>query len=125
MIRSRAWTDTRGTTAVELALTLPAFLALLFGGFEYGTLMWTQLSLQHGVEMAARCAVITPGICSSNSATQSYAASQAYGLNPPVSTFAVTTPACGEEISASYKFSFATSYFGAPVTLSASSCFPK
>jgi Flp pilus assembly protein TadG len=114
-----------GTTAIELALTLPAFLAFLLGTFEYGALMWTQVSLQHGVEMAARCAVITPGTCSDTNTTQSYASSETYGLNPPDSTFSVSTPACGQQVSANYVFSFFTSYFGSPVTVTASSCFPK
>ena len=117
--------DNRGATAVELALTLPAFLALIFGAIEFGIVMWTQIGLQHGVEMAARCAVITPSICSSTSTTQSYAASQAYGLSPPPSTFSVSTPSCGEEIDASYHFAFLTAYLPSPVTLTAMSCFPK
>lgn len=119
------WRDVRGATAVEMALTMPAFLALLVGAVEYGLVMWTKVGLQHGVEMAARCAVVTPGVCSSVSVTQSYASSQAYGLKPPPSTFAVTTPACGEQISASYTFTFATTMVGSPIVVNALSCYPK
>ncbi len=125
MSARRSWRDASGTTAVELALTLPVFLMLLLGAIEYGALMWTKVSLQHGVEMAARCAVITPTTCANNSKTQAYASSESFGLKPPNSTFAVSTPACGENVSASYVFSFVTSFIGRPVTVTASSCFPK
>lgn len=117
--------DCRGTTAIELALTLPVFLMLLIGSVEYGALMFTQFGIQHGVEVAARCAVITPSACGSVGQTQAYAASQAYGLSIPNSTFSVSTPSCGELVSASYRYTFVTSYFGRPVTLTASSCYPK
>jgi Flp pilus assembly protein TadG len=121
----RIWRDVRGATALEMAFTLPAFLMLLIGALEYGLVMWTQVSLQHGVEMAARCAVVTPGTCSNTSATQSYASAQSYGLAPPNSTFLVAVTGCGEQIQASYPFNFVTSYFGSPLQITASSCFPK
>jgi Flp pilus assembly protein TadG len=121
----RVWFDEEGATAVELALTLPFFLILLFGAVECGLLLWAQVSLQHGVEMAARCAVIDTNTCSSASTTQSYASGEAFGLNPPSSTFTVSTPSCGEEVAASYTFQFLTQYFVGPITLTASSCFPK
>lgn len=114
--------EERGTAAVELALTMPVFLMLLLGAIEYGLVMWTQFGIEHGAEMAARCAVISPSQCPN---VPIFAASEAFGLNPPASTFTVSTPACGEEVSASYKFNFVTKYFGKSVTLSAMSCFPK
>jgi TadE-like protein len=51
--------DARGTTAVEFGLTGPIFFAVLFGVIEGGLLLWTQVRLQHGVEMAARYATVT------------------------------------------------------------------
>jgi Flp pilus assembly protein TadG len=121
----RGLCDDTGATAIEMALTLPAFLMLLIGALDFGVLMWTQFGIQHGTEMAARCAVITPSTCSSSNATQTYAAHEAFGLNPPISTFTVSTPACGELVSASYSFTFVTHFLGGPLTLTASSCFPK
>jgi len=114
---------------VEFALTAPAFFAMLVGVIECGLLLWTQIGLQHGAEMAARCASINTTLCGTTSAVQQYAAQQAFGLNPPSSTFtADPSPAsgCGYKVSASYAFNFLTAYFPNPaVTISAQSCFPK
>jgi Flp pilus assembly protein TadG len=120
--------DTRGTTAVEFAFTAPIFFALVFGIIQGGSLLWTQVGLQHGTEMAARCAALNDTtLCGTTaSSIKSYAAQEAFGLNLSPSIFSVSTPACGYQISASYAFQFVTTYFGTPsLTLSAQSCFPK
>lgn len=125
MMPARFWRDQRGATILEFALTVPIFFALIFGIIGGGLLLWMQLGLQHGAEMAARCAGVNTSICGSVSAIQNYAASQAYGLNPSPSVFSVSTPACGNQVSASYSFQFFTSYAGIPsLTLTARSCFP-
>lgn len=122
---NRAFPDERGASAVEFALTAPAFFMVIFLIVEGGLLLWTQLGLQHGAEMAARCASINTALCGSVSAIQSYAVQQAYGLNPPPSTFSFTTPACGNQVSANYTYNFLTTYWGTPsLTLAASACFP-
>jgi Flp pilus assembly protein TadG len=109
-----------------MALTLPVFLMLAVGCIEYGMVAYTQLSLQHGVESAARCAVVSTSKCGSPGATRSYASSQSYGLNPPASTFNVDmASACGALVQASYQFNFVTEYFGRPLTITAASCFPR
>ena len=118
--------DSRGATIVEFALTVPVFLAMLIGVLEFGLLLWTQLGLQHATEMAARCASVNSNACGTTANIQSYASTQAYGLNPPPSTFTVSSPACGSQVTANYTFAFVTSYFGAPtIALSAQACFPK
>lgn len=123
---ARAWSDVRGTAAIEFGLTAPIFFMMLFGLIVCAMLLWTQVGLQHGAEMAARCATIDKNACGSTSAIQNYAAKQTFGVNPPPSTFTVSTPACGNQVSASYEFPFITSFFGASsFTLSAQSCFPK
>lgn len=123
------WRNREGAAAVEFALTAPAFFAMLVGVIECGLLLWTQIGLQHGAEMAARCASINATLCGTTSAVQQYAAQQAFGLNPPSATFtADPSPAsgCGYKVSASYAFNFLTEYFPNPtVTISAQSCFPK
>lgn len=122
----RALGDERGASAVEFALTLPAFCMVIFLIVEGGLLLWTQVGLQHGAEMAARCASVNSTLCGSVSAVQTYAASQAYGLDPPPSIFSLTTPACGNLVSANYTYKFVTTYWGTPtLTLAASACFPK
>jgi uncharacterized membrane protein len=122
---NRICSDERGTTVLEFALTAPIFFMMVFGIIGGGLLLWTQLGLQHGAEMAARCASVNVNICGSVSSIQNYAASETFGLNPSPSVFSVTTPACGNQVSASYTFQFMTSYVGVTsLTLSAQSCFP-
>lgn len=118
--------DTRGASAVELAATMPLFVMLMFGVVEVGWLMWVELGLQHAVEMAARCASINTTVCDNPSNIQNVAVQNSYGLNPPPSTFTVSTPACGNQVTASYTFTYLTNYFfSAPsLTLTARSCYP-
>jgi Flp pilus assembly protein TadG len=118
--------DTQGSSSVALAATMPLFLTLTFGTVEVGLLMWVQVGLQHGVEMAARCASINTTLCNNSSNIQNFAAQNAYGLNPPPSTFTVSTPTCGNQVAASYSFNYLTTYiFPAPsLTLTAQSCYP-
>lgn len=114
-----------GTTAVETAIVLPAFLLLLLGLVETGILFWTQSSLQFAVEAAARCAVVNSTLCGTTSAVQSYAASQVTGLTVASSSFTVSQPSCGHQVSISYPFSFVDpNLFPWPVTLNAQSCHP-
>jgi Flp pilus assembly protein TadG len=126
MILHRWNRDEGGATAVEFALTAPAFFALLFAVIEAGLLLWTQIGLQHGAEMAARCASIDTSVCGNASQIQSYAAQKAYGLNPAPSTFTVSSLACGQQVSATYQFPLLTKYFGmSSLQLTAQSCFPN
>ncbi len=158
MTPRQLWGDTRGGVLVEAAVTMSLLLALTFGVIQVGYLMWIQSALQHGVEMAARCAsasdaaiaaqngaVITacytnsntPGASNNQTGVEQYASQQSYGLNPPTSTFTHPAPAgptwcdvndvvSGNQVSASYTFSFMTSYFfkQASLTLTAQSCYP-
>ena len=122
---ARLLPDRRGASAVEFGLTAPAFFMLLAGIVDCGMLLWTQLGLQHGTEMAARCASVNSALCGDVGSIQTYAAQQTYGLNPPSSTFSVAVTACGNQVSATYGYQFMASYFGVPaLTLNAQSCFP-
>lgn len=117
--------DARGASAVEFAITAPIFCMLLVGIVEGGMLLWAQIGLQHGTQMAARCATIDTSVCGSADQIQSYAAQQSYGLNPPSSTFTFSAAACGNQVSASYQFSLISNYFGMPaLQIRAQSCFP-
>jgi Flp pilus assembly protein TadG len=128
MTLSETRRDARGTAAVEFGLTGPIFFMVLYGVIEGGLLLWTQVGLQHGVELAARYASANnqPPNCASlsTSAIQAYAAQQSLGLKPAASNFTVTTPACGYKVSASYSFPFAA-YFPTSLTPSAQACFPR
>ena len=120
------FSDRQGATAVEFSLILPALLLLLFGIVEFGRLLWTQSALHFAVEEAARCATVDAANCGSASAVQSFAVSRAAGLGLQNSVFALTTPACGNQVSASYPFPFVmATLFPYSITLTAQSCFPK
>lgn len=119
------WRDSRGASALEFALTAPAFFLFIFGIIECGLLFWTQLGIQHGSEMAARCATVNHTLCSSSNTTTSYAAQQAFGLTLPADTFSFSTAACGNQVSASYSFAFPEILHLSPMTLTARSCFPS
>jgi Flp pilus assembly protein TadG len=116
--------DIRGATALEFALCAPAFFMLVMGIVQLGLLVWMQMSLQQGVEAAARCASINKTACASASQIQAYAAAQSYGLAPPNSAFTVTAPACGNMVQASYTPTYLPSFPIPTRTLTAQACFP-
>ena len=122
---STFWRDNRGTSSLEFALTAPVFFLFLFGIIEFGLLFWTQIGLQHGTAMAARCATVNSTLCPNSTAVTSYAAQQAFGLSLPTQTFTHSKPACGNQVSASYVFHFPEVLNLSPVTLTAQTCFPN
>ena len=118
-------TNIDGATALEFALCAPAFFMLVMGIVQAGLLVWMQLALQQGVEAAARCASINKTTCANASAIQSFASTASYGLTPPTSTFTVTTPACGNQVQASYTPNYLPSFPIPTPTLTAQACFPS
>jgi Flp pilus assembly protein TadG len=126
MTRKNLFKDQRGTSAVEFAITLPLFILMVLGVWQIGHGMWAQFGLQHGAEMAARCMAVNPTVCGNIdiTGTQSYAASQSFGLNPSPSIFAVSQPTCGNQISADYVVSPVVANIGIPaLTLHAQACY--
>jgi Flp pilus assembly protein TadG len=145
--------DQNGAILVEAAIVVPLLLALTFGAVQVGLMLWTQVGLQHGVEMAARCASVsdiaqaqgglnpatspTPcytvnGTVSDNATkVKSYAASNSWGVHPPASVFDVGTctiqtgspDSTGDLVTASYPFTAINYLFS--ITLTARSCFPN
>jgi Flp pilus assembly protein TadG len=125
-LANKIWRDERGATALEFAILAPVFFLLIFAIIAFGLMFWTQVGLQHGAEMAARCASINATLCptSNPSAITNYATQQALGLSLPASTFTYSTPACGNQVSASYTFQFPDILNLDPLTLTAQACFP-
>lgn len=128
----RLWRARGGATAVEMAFLLPVFLMLLLGVCEIGRALWTQTALQSAVEAAARCAAVSPGLCTDIPA---YAASQVFGLSVPASAFtyepnvicgaAGPNGVGGAQVTASYTFdAVVPQLVPLAVTLSAKSCHP-
>ena len=119
-------TDELGTTSVEFALSAPLFALLLTGVMGAGLAFWAQTGLQHGVEMAARCASVNKAKCGQTTDIQNYAVTQTAGLNPPPSVFSVSASACGTLVSASFPLVTVPELWTiAPFTLTAQSCYPK
>lgn len=119
------WHDRSGTSAVEFGLTAPVFFLFVFGIIEFGLLLWTQVGMQRGAELAARCATVNTTLCGTSSAISAYATQQAFGLSLPDSTFTATTAACGNQVSGSYSFQFLSFLGLSPINLTAQACFPK
>jgi Flp pilus assembly protein TadG len=127
-VANKIWRDERGATALEFAILAPVFFLLILGIIAFGLLFWTQVGLQHGAAMAARCASIDTINCPVKSPTtiQDYAMKQAFGLSLPASTFNLTTPPlpCGNQVTATYTFVFPHILNLSPLTLTAQACFP-
>lgn len=121
----RVWRDSSGGTIVEFALTAPLLLLMLFGIIEGGRMMWTQQALQHGVQMAARCASVNAGLCGSSAQIASLASATAWGISPDPALVAVTEQPCGHRVAIDYPYLFLGQIgSGWSLTLHASSCFP-
>jgi Flp pilus assembly protein TadG len=114
----------QGTTAIEFAMVAPVLFLIIFGGVEFGQLLWTQSALHYAVQQAARCASVTPSTCGTANQIATYAASETAGLNISSSAFTVTTPSCGHQVSASYPYQFIVSgILPFTPTLTAQACF--
>jgi Flp pilus assembly protein TadG len=92
-----------GNVAIEFALVLPMFLALVFGTVEYGRLLWTRQALQETATAGARCMAIPQSACASGGSynaadTTSYIQGVAshWGLTIPSANITLTPNAtCG------------------------------
>jgi Flp pilus assembly protein TadG len=101
------WDDTRGSVLVEFTVTVWLFLLLTFGLLQAGLLLFTLAGLQHGVEVAARCAsvnyaanqlglsqscfIVSGSPIAPSSVTTAninqYAQQNSWGINPSLATF--------------------------------------
>lgn len=117
--------DTSGSAAVEFGLTAPAFFAMIFVLIAVTMVIWAQVAMQHAAGMAARCRSVNPTVCGTVANTQTYAATQTLGLSVPASSFTVTTPACGIQVTGTYSVALITTYVGLPsFSVTGQSCFP-
>jgi Flp pilus assembly protein TadG len=115
----------RGAAVVEFAIILPILLLCVLGLIEFARAIWTQATLDHAVQAAARCAAVDPLTCGTVAQTQQYATTKAPGLSLPASTFTVTNPACGVQVAASLAFDFLVpELLPYSQTLNARACFP-
>jgi Flp pilus assembly protein TadG len=113
-----------GAAAVEFALVMPAFIALIVGAIFTAQTMYAASSLRYATEAAARCASVNTTTCSSDSATQTYAASKYLGPVSPAPTFVSSSVACGHKVTGSLTYVLNTGVTTINVPLSAAACFP-
>jgi uncharacterized membrane protein len=119
----------RGNVAIEYALILPLLIVLTFGLIDTGRLLWAFATLTRASEAAARCAAINVTDCGTTVQIQTRAVAEAWGLSILPSAFAISKPACGIQVDATYAFVFVTPGLGAIVplgtqTLKATACYP-
>ena len=101
--------DTRGNALVEFTVTVPFFLLLMFGLVQAGLLLWTKAGLQHGVEVATRCASVNYSayqlaneLPAGNAVSTT---SSCFGVTP--STVCGPTPPCNSATATPYIKSYA------------------
>ncbi len=135
--------DERGGAIVENTITMWVFLLFTLGITQAGLIMWSIVGLQHGVEMAARCASVsdaaiaagldpattptpcystdTSGAANNKSTVESYAANNSWGVGVPLSTFqppgAGSCASPSSLVSAPYRLSLMNFLFSVNVTL--------
>jgi Flp pilus assembly protein TadG len=121
----------RGSNAVEFALVAPLLIGFLFAIYQVGLAIWTQGILDFAVEQAARCAAVNTTTCGTDSAIETYAATQTAPLSISSATFTASTVSCGFQVTASYSFVFFGTFpysnkaiLPNSVTLTSSSCYP-
>ncbi len=151
MIR-RIIRDEQGGAIVETTITMWVFVLFTFGITQAGLIMWSVVGLQHGVEMASRCASVSDaaiaagldwtsatyqpcyslnGTASANSATvTAYAAKNSYGLSPTASKFSVSisgSPSCStdENIVNSSNYTINLINYLFSVKFTPQSCYPS
>ena len=144
--------DERGGAIVEYTITMGVFVSLIFGITQAGLIMWSVVGLQHGVEMASRCASVsdaaiaagfspsattptpcystdTPGAANNASTVEAYAAKNSYGLSPTASKFSVSisgSPSCStdENIVKASNYTINLMNFLFSVKFTPQSCYP-
>ena len=119
----RVLTDRRGTAALEMALASPVMFLLVFGIIQSGRALWLQNLLTYSVAEAARCATINQTACGTAAQIRSYATSESGG-NFDSSVFSVSTPSCGNQVTATYGMTIGIMNLSLPLTLTANACYP-
>jgi hypothetical protein len=114
--------EVAGTTAVEFAILLPAFLALVVGSVNVAIGLFTVTSLNFAVQQAARCASVDATDCGDADAIQTYAGGRFYAPGHP--TFVYTASACGNLVSGAIDYRISAIVASFTVPISASACFP-
>ncbi len=82
-----------GAVALEFAVGLPLFIALVYGLFEFARIAWTQNTLEYALEEAARFAIVNTD--ASTVEIQNVVTDSAAALDPARITVTVTFETVG------------------------------
>ncbi len=109
--------DRSGNTAVEFAMILPIFVAIMFGIVEFGRLLWIRNSIEYAAETAARWGAIRTS--KTNSEIAAYATSQLTAVNITGVSFTATASSSSVSVVGTYTYTLLTpSYFVTIPTIS-------
>jgi len=122
-MKPSGWTDSSGSSAVEFALILPAFLALLVGGFYMALLGFALSNMRFAAEEGARCASVKTTICTNDTTTAAFALTRFSGPGTGA-TFVSSTASCGHLVTATMTYRLNAVITSIDIPLSARACFP-
>jgi Flp pilus assembly protein TadG len=124
MNRLRAFgRNTRGGTAVETALVLPAFVLLVLGSAATATVGFSVASLHFAVQEAARCAAVKTTVCTNSAAIATYGQTNYAGL-PIAAVFTYSTSPCAHTVSATGTLASNLIPQITSIPISATACYP-
>ncbi|QYE36591.1 pilus assembly protein [Polymorphobacter sp. PAMC 29334] len=112
-----------GSSAVEFALVLVPLMMLLFGGIEFGRLLWTRNAMQQTAVATARCLGVHQSQCATGGVPNvtkavTFAQTNALGLS-------VAIPAAGVAVTASGTCGGQTGFALVTLTLTFRTAVPK
>jgi hypothetical protein len=115
--------DRSGASAVEFALVMPAFIAMLAGAIWAGQLAFASNSMHYAVEAGARCAAVKTTVCTDAPSTIAY--TQSHYSGPQISpVFSYGATGCGHTVSATATFNLNIVPGIKSVPLTAAACYP-
>jgi Flp pilus assembly protein TadG len=111
----------RGAVAAEFALILAALIVLILGTINAALMIYSTATLHYAAESAARCATVSPSVCTSGYISTFPYAGVAMATRP---TFVLSSQPCGNQVIATATYAFSTGLVTVPVTITAKACRP-
>ncbi|WP_165793549.1 TadE/TadG family type IV pilus assembly protein [Hyphococcus luteus] len=111
--------------AIEYALLFPVLLAFVLGLIDAGRVVWTQATLSHAVDVAARCGAVDAVKCGEDDAVKDYVVARAAGVALDAELIDVEVVECGEKVAVSHPVRLILPWTGkGTVMLKAEACYP-
>ena len=106
-IPRRFFRDRSGNTAVEFAMILPIFLAVVFGMIEFGRLLWIRNTMEYAAETAARWGGVNTS--KTNAEIAAYATGKLIGVDTTGITFTANASSSNVSVTGTHTYSIITS----------------